>query len=164
MQLFQCTCVGEKNDNHFWNCFSCRNISSLVMKMFDELLLAHQDIAKWSCENENSKQTIHLMKAEMESINKKRSCLQTDVSAAERRGTPVLLSSSVSNNSDNSPQMAVPRRSREIRDVIEGTEEGRKNHGRGVWGPPRPPAGCRGSAPVGGSGGRSPPPQKIFGM
>ena len=114
MQLFQCTCVGEKNDNHFWNCFSCRNISSLVMKMFDELLLAHQDIAKWSCENENSKQTIHLMKAEMESINKKRSCLQTDVSAAERRGTPVLLSSSVSNNSDNSPQMAVPRRSREI--------------------------------------------------
>ena len=33
---------------------------------------------------------------------------------AERRGTPVLLSASVSDNSGNSPQMAAPRRSREI--------------------------------------------------
>ena len=35
-------------------------------------------------------------------------------SAAERRGTPVLLSASVSDNFGNSPQMAAPRRSREI--------------------------------------------------
>ena len=35
------------------------------------------------------------------------------LSAAER-GTPVLLSASVSDNSGNSPQMAAPRRSREI--------------------------------------------------
>ena len=34
--------------------------------------------------------------------------------AAERRGGPVLLSASVSDNSGNSPQMAAPRRSREI--------------------------------------------------
>ena len=31
------------------------------------------------------------------------------LSAAERRGTPVLLSASVSDNSGNSPQMAAPR-------------------------------------------------------
>ena len=36
------------------------------------------------------------------------------LSAAERRGTPVLLSASVSDNSGNSPQMSAPRRSREI--------------------------------------------------
>ena len=36
------------------------------------------------------------------------------LSAAERRGTPVLHSASVSDNSSNSPQMAAPRRSREI--------------------------------------------------
>ena len=36
------------------------------------------------------------------------------LSAAERRGTLVLLSASVSDNSGNSPQMAAPRRSREI--------------------------------------------------
>ena len=36
------------------------------------------------------------------------------LSAAERRGTPVLLSASVSDNSGNSPQMAAPRRSHEI--------------------------------------------------
>ena len=36
------------------------------------------------------------------------------LSAAERRGTPVLLSASVSDNFGNSPQMAAPRRSREI--------------------------------------------------
>ena len=36
------------------------------------------------------------------------------LSAAERRGTPVLLSASVSDNSGKSPQMAAPRRSREI--------------------------------------------------
>ena len=36
------------------------------------------------------------------------------LSAAERRGTPVLLSASVSDNSGNSPQIAAPRRSREI--------------------------------------------------
>ena len=36
------------------------------------------------------------------------------LSAAERRGTPVLLSASVSDNSSNSPHMAAPRRSREI--------------------------------------------------
>ena len=36
------------------------------------------------------------------------------LSAAERRGTPVLLSASVSDNFGNSPQMAAPRKSREI--------------------------------------------------
>ena len=36
------------------------------------------------------------------------------LSAAERRGTPVLLSASVSDNFGNSPQKAAPRRSREI--------------------------------------------------
>ena len=36
------------------------------------------------------------------------------LSAAERRGTPVLLSASVSDNLGNSPQMAAPRKSREI--------------------------------------------------
>ena len=36
------------------------------------------------------------------------------LSAAERRGTPVLLSASVSDNFGNSPQMAAPMRSREI--------------------------------------------------
>ena len=36
------------------------------------------------------------------------------LSAAERRSTPVLLSASVSDNSDNSPQVATPRRLREI--------------------------------------------------
>ena len=35
------------------------------------------------------------------------------LSAAERRGTPVLLSASVSDNSGNSPQVAAPRRPRE---------------------------------------------------
>ena len=36
------------------------------------------------------------------------------LSATERRGTPVLLSASVSDNFGNSPQTAAPRRSREI--------------------------------------------------
>ena len=36
------------------------------------------------------------------------------LSAAERRGTPVLLSASVSDNSGNSSQIAALRRSREI--------------------------------------------------
>ena len=36
------------------------------------------------------------------------------LSAAERRGTPVLLSASVSDNFGNSPQIAAPRRSCEI--------------------------------------------------
>ena len=36
------------------------------------------------------------------------------LSTAERRGTPVLLSASVSDNSGNSPKMSAPRRSREI--------------------------------------------------
>ena len=36
------------------------------------------------------------------------------LSAAERRGTPVLLSASVSDNFGNSPQIAAPRMSREI--------------------------------------------------
>ena len=36
------------------------------------------------------------------------------LSAAERRGTPVLLSVSVSDNSGNSPQIAAPRRSCKI--------------------------------------------------
>ena len=36
------------------------------------------------------------------------------LSSAERRGTPVLLSASVSDNSGNSPQMSAPRRSCEI--------------------------------------------------
>ena len=59
--------------------------------MFDELLLARQDIAKCSCENENSKKTIHLMKAEMESINKKLSCLQTDnLELNEKIGTLLI--------------------------------------------------------------------------
>ena len=35
-------------------------------------------------------------------------------SLLQRRGTPVLLSASLSNNSGNSPQMAVPRRLCEI--------------------------------------------------
>ena len=39
---------------------------------------------------------------------------RTLLSAAERRGTPVLLSVSVSDNSSTSPQMAALRRSREI--------------------------------------------------
>ena len=49
--------------------------------------------------------------------NKVENCIflpQTLLSAAERRGTPVLLSASVSDNSCNSPQIAAPRRSREI--------------------------------------------------
>ena len=45
-------------------------------------------------------------------INKK--SRESILSAAERRGTPVLLSASVSDNSGNSPQMAAPRRSCEI--------------------------------------------------
>ena len=40
--------------------------------------------------------------------------LKQVLSAAERRGTPVLLSVSVSDNFGNSPQIAAPRRSREI--------------------------------------------------
>ena len=36
------------------------------------------------------------------------------LSAAERRGTPVILSASVSDNSGNFPQMSAPRWSREI--------------------------------------------------
>ena len=36
------------------------------------------------------------------------------LSAAERRGTPVPLSALVSDNFGNSPQIAAPRRSREI--------------------------------------------------
>ena len=36
------------------------------------------------------------------------------LSAAERRGSPVLLSASVSDNFGNSPQIAAPRRSSEI--------------------------------------------------
>ena len=36
------------------------------------------------------------------------------LSAAERRGTPVLLSALVSDNSGNSPQVAALRRTREI--------------------------------------------------
>ena len=36
------------------------------------------------------------------------------LSAAERRSTPVLLSASVSDNFGNSPQIAAPRKSREI--------------------------------------------------
>ena len=39
---------------------------------------------------------------------------QRVLSAAERRGTPVLLSALVSNNSGNSPQMSALRRSRKI--------------------------------------------------
>ena len=49
---------------------------------------------------------------------------ETDVcclllSTAERRGTPVLHSASVSDNSGNSPQKAAPRRSREIDQSME---------------------------------------------
>ena len=36
------------------------------------------------------------------------------LSAAERKGTPVLLSATVSENFGNSPQVATPRRPREI--------------------------------------------------
>ena len=39
---------------------------------------------------------------------------QALLSAAERRGTPVLLSATVSDNSGSSPQVAAPRRPREI--------------------------------------------------
>ena len=42
------------------------------------------------------------------------SAVKTVLSAAERRGTPVLLSATVSDNSGNSPQVAAPRRPREI--------------------------------------------------
>ena len=41
------------------------------------------------------------------------------LSVAERRGTPVLLSASVSNTSGNSSQMAALRRSREIDQSIQ---------------------------------------------
>ena len=49
---------------------------------------------------------------------------ETDVcclllSTAERRGTPVLHSASVSDNSGNSPQIAAPRRSPEIDQSME---------------------------------------------
>ena len=49
-------------------------------------------------------------------FKKHRTCLirRKLLSAAERRGTPILLSASVSDNSGNSPKMAAPRRSREI--------------------------------------------------
>ena len=40
--------------------------------------------------------------------------ISDELSAAERRSTPVLLSASVSDNSDNSTQMAAPRRLCEI--------------------------------------------------
>ena len=44
----------------------------------------------------------------------KRTQVYSDIlSTAERRGTPVLLSASVSDNFGNSPQIAAPRRSRE---------------------------------------------------
>ena len=46
-------------------------------------------------------------------VRRARSCV-TLLSAAERRGTPVLLSASVSDNSGKSPQVAAPRRPREI--------------------------------------------------
>ena len=48
----------------------------------------------------------------MHKIKKNTTCKV--LSAAERRGTPVLLSASVSDNFSNSPQMAAPMRSREI--------------------------------------------------
>ena len=65
--------------------------------------------------------------------------------SAERRGTPVLLSVSVSDNSGNSPQMAAPRRSREIDQSTKRFHVGRDNrcllgnecgglHGRGFLG------------------------------
>ena len=49
------------------------------------------------------------------------------LSTAERRGTPVLLSASVSDNSGNSPQMAAPRRSREIDQSTQRFHVGRDN-------------------------------------
>ena len=45
-------------------------------------------------------------------INKK--SRESILSAAERTGTPVLFSASVSDNWGNSPKMAAPRRSRKI--------------------------------------------------
>ena len=51
------------------------------------------------------------------------------LSAAERRGTPVLLSASVSDNSGNSPQMAAPRRSREIDQSTQRFHVGCDNRG-----------------------------------
>ena len=49
----------------------------------------------------------------MLNINIVNACVEL-LSAAERRGTPVLLSASVSDNSGNSPQMSATSRSREI--------------------------------------------------
>ena len=46
--------------------------------------------------------------------NKRPGATTTVLSAARRRGTPVLLSALVSDNSGNSPQTAAPRRSPEI--------------------------------------------------
>ena len=61
---------------------------------------------------------IKLMERIADKLNQQKSnCALLPVillSAAERRGTPVLLSASVSDNFGNSPQMAAPRRSREI--------------------------------------------------
>ena len=51
---------------------------------------------------------------------KKWDTLYTGLSCAERRGTPVLLSESVSDNSGKSPQMAALRRSREIDQSTQG--------------------------------------------
>ena len=47
-------------------------------------------------------------------VLKKTSGVYPLLSAAKRRGTPVLLSASVSDNFGNFPQMAAPRRSCEI--------------------------------------------------
>ena len=57
----------------------------------------------------------HCMEKNLHKKTNKNLDLYMDLlSAAERRGTPVLLSASVSDNSGNSPQMAAPRRSSEI--------------------------------------------------
>ena len=51
------------------------------------------------------------------------------LSAAERRGTPVLLSASVSDNSGYSPQMAAHRRSCEIDQSMQRFHVGCDNRG-----------------------------------
>ena len=48
-------------------------------------------------------------KLQLQTTNHKRSAYTCILSAAERKGTPVLLSASVSDNSGNSPQIAAPR-------------------------------------------------------
>ena len=56
------------------------------------------------------------------------SSLSIILSTAERRGTPLLLSASVCDNSGNSPQMAAPRRSYKIDQSMQCFHVGCDNH------------------------------------